>query len=369
MPRAVPPRSGRRFLLLCACPLTFALASGTPGLAQPATPPASTVQSPLTATERVAIVRSAAAQIEQYYVFEAKARQMAAQLRGPVARAAAAAPAEPRAFAAWLTAELRRIGNDRHLEVTPPAPSAAPGAPRSRAEQLSWLAPLRRRNYDFARVERLPGNVGYLRLNSFPPPELAGATAAAAMAFLKHTEALIIDLRDNGGGTGDMVRLLASYLFAVPTRLSRTFRRYGTPQVTYDMTLATIPGERMPLVDVFVLTSGETFSAAEAFAFTLQEHDRADVVGERTGGGGNAGDYLDAGQGFSVFVPDVAVSSPFGEKTWEGVGVQPDIPTPAADALRVAHRTAVERLLAAAEPAARARYQRALDEISAAPPR
>lgn len=367
MPGAEPFPVVTRLLLACAFPLMLAPAASSPAMAQAAAQPEA-VRGALTAAERVAVVRAAAGQFERYYVFETRARQIAAQLRGPVARAAARAPAEPRAFALWLTAELRRIGEDRHLEAAPPAGPAGPEAQQTRAQRLGWLDRLRRRNYDFARVERLPGNVGYLRLDSFPPPEVASETAAAAMAFLKHSEALIIDLRGNKGGTGDMVRLLASYFFVEPTRLSRTFRRHGVPQISYDTTLTAIPGERMPIVDLFILTSGETFSAAEAFAFALQERGRAQVVGETTGGGGNAGDWLEAAHGFSVFVPDVAVSSPFGDKSWEGVGVKPDLPAPAAGALGLAHRTAVERLLdAATDPAARQAYWQVLNEIAGSP--
>ena len=102
----------------------------------------------------------------------------------------------------------------------------------------------------------------------------------------------------------------------------------------------------MPNVDIFILTSGGTFSAAEAFAFALQQNERAEMVGETTGGGGNAGDYLDIGHGFQAFVPDVHVMAPYGDTSWERTGVRPDISSSAAEALTVAHREAVRRLIA-----------------------
>jgi len=365
MPKAEIDRTIRHLVLILAMSILLGLTKTT-ATAQ-SVPPLPSKPS-LTAAERVEVVRSAAGQIEQNYVFENKAKQIAAQLRGSVAQAAANAPEDPKAFAEWLTGELRRIGSDKRLELTAPSTSSSPIASQTRAQRLGWLDRLRRRNYDFIRVERLAGNVGYLSLNSFPPPEVAQETAAAAMAFLKHSDALIIDLRANGGGTGDMVRLLASYFFAEPTRLSRSFRRYGVPQVSYDSTLTTIPGERMPIIDLFILTSGETFSAAEAFAFALQQRNRAQTVGEKTGGGGNAGDYLDVAYGFSVFVPDVAVSSPISDESWEGVGVKPNIPVTSIQALEVAHRTAVRRLLVAAtDPTTRQRYQQVLEEIASSP--
>ncbi|MFZ2030321.1 MAG: S41 family peptidase [Vitreimonas sp.] len=339
--------------------LVFALLLAAPGH--------SSAQLLLTATESHDIVEAAASAYQEGYVFEDKGRLIAAALRQQNAAGAFARYAQPAAFATALTEAIRRTQPDRHIEIvapSAPAPTSSP-APQSRAEQLAWVERLRRRNYDFVRVERLPGNVGLLRLDSFPPPELAAPTAAAAMAFLQNCDALIIDLRANDGGTGDMVRLLASYFFVEPTRLSRTFRRDGVPQTTYDSTLTSVPGQRMPVIDVYVLTSSATISAAEAFAFALQQRGRAVVVGETTAGAGNAGNYVDIGHGFRAFVPDVAVSSPISDATWEGVGVQPDIRAPVDRALVVAHHEAVRRLLAAATDA---RIREALTRALAATP-
>lgn len=317
----------------------------------------------LTAGQRREIAGAAATAYADFYVFADRGAAIAAHLRREAARGAFDRVAEPQAFAAALTAAIRSVQPDRHIEILPPSPTAAPDpGPRSRAEQLSWVERLRRRNYDFVRVERLGGNVGYLRFDSFPPPELAAPTAAAAMAFLRNSDALIVDLRENGGGTGDMVRFLASYFFVEPTRLSRSFRRDRIPQTSFDTTLPTVPGERMPVVDLFVLTSSRTISAAEAFAFALQQQGRATIVGEITAGAGNAGDYLDIGRGFRAFVPDVHVSSPVNETSWEGVGVRPDIAAASADALTAAHREALGRLLAAAtDERTRDSLRRALD--------
>ncbi|HYD12628.1 MAG TPA: S41 family peptidase [Allosphingosinicella sp.] len=304
----------------------------------------------LTAQQKREIAGAAATAYADFYVFADRGAAIAAHLRREAGRGAFDRIDQPQAFAAALTAAIRTVQADRHLEILPPRPATsttATAGPPSRAERLSWIEPLRRRNYDFVRVERLPGNVGYLRLDSFPPPELAASTAAAAMAFLRHCDAIIIDLRENGGGTGDMVRFLASYFFVEPTRLSRTFRRDRNPQTSYDMTLPSIPGDRIPIADIFVLTSNRTISAAEAFAFALQQQGRAVVIGETTAGAGNAGDYLDIGHGFRAFVPDVHVSSPVNETSWEGVGVRPDIAATSEQGLATAHREALQRLLSA----------------------
>jgi C-terminal processing protease CtpA/Prc len=311
-------------------------------------------QSRLGAEQRREIVEAAADAYANNYVFEEKGRLIADGLRQQLAAGAFERYTEPATFARALTEAVRGIHPDRHIEIVAPERSPEPvraSAAQSRAEQLGWVERLRRRNYDFVRAEILPGNIGLLRLDSFPPPELAASTATAAMAFLQNADALIIDLRANGGGTGDMVQFLASYFFVEPTRLVRTFRRDGDPPVTYQSTLSSIPGQRLPIIDVYVLTSDDTISAAEAFAFALQQTGRAVIVGETTAGAGNAGNYLDIGHGFRAFVPDVAASSPTSDATWEGVGVTPDIRASADRALVVAHRAAVQRLLAAANEA------------------
>jgi hypothetical protein len=303
----------------------------------------------LSQAQKREIVEAAASAYSDYYVFADKGRLIAIHLRREWGRGAFNRADDAAGFATALTAAIQAVNPDRHIAILPPpAGPALAATPESRAQRFDWVQRLRRRNYDFIRVERLPGNVGYLRLDSFPPPELAASTAAAAMAFLRNSDALIIDLRENGGGTGDMVRFLASYFFVEPTRLSRSFRRDGTPQTTFDMTLPTVPGERLPIIDLFILTSPRTISAAEAFAFSLQQRDRAVVVGESSAGAGNAGEYVEIGHGFRAFVPDVHVSSPVNDTSWEGIGVQPDVRAPAQQALAAAHREAVQRLLSAA---------------------
>jgi C-terminal processing protease CtpA/Prc len=305
----------------------------------------------LTSSGKAEAVERIAALVEESYVFEEAAHRMAAQLRARQASGAYDALNDPEALAAALTADLRRIGEDEHLEVVVRRPAQAPAQAPA---QPDWLEPLRRRNFDFARAEILEGNIGYLDLRSFPPPEVAGDTAAAAMQFLANADAIIIDLRRNSGGTGDMVHFLATYFFEQRTLISRTFRR-AENRTTDDRTLPYVPGRRMVKTPLFILTSRETFSAAEGFAFSLQQLGRATIVGERTRGGANAGRYRRATETFSVFIPMAHAMAAESEKSWDRVGVQPDVPTPAADALDAALQKARQRPGATLPPAAPSR--------------
>ena len=302
----------------------------------------------LTPAARTESVEGVARLIDESYVFEETAHRIAATLRQQLANGAYDAAADPQTLATTLTAELRRIAHDEHLEVVvrapePPPPSATTPPPA----EPSWLPDLRRRGYDFTRVERLDGNVALLDLDSFPPPEYAGETAAAAMRLLGDAGAIVIDLRQNSGGSGDMVNFLASYFFAERTVIGRTLRR-TEPHITEDRTSAYVPGPRLLHADVYILTSRGTFSAAEAFAFALQQGGRATVVGEKTRGGANAGRYRRVNDTFSVFIPVAHAMAAESDRSWDQLGVQPDVVASSAGALDVAYHRALEKLLAKA---------------------
>lgn len=291
--------------------------------------------------------------IRERYVYEDVAKRCTARLEGRE-KAGEFANMDDAAFATAVTNALRSDCEDKHFELVVRAPNAPPPSDPS-----SWMEPLRRRNYDFVEVRSLPGNVGYLDLRSFPPPDVAGTVAAGAMNFLSGTDAIIVDLRRNGGGTGDMVIFLATYFFDQQTALTNTVRRaQGTS--TLDRTLPFVPGPRLTKQDVFILTSNTTFSAAEGFAFALQQTKRATVVGETTGGGANAGRYSDVPPNFRVFISNAHAVSAATGLSWDKVGVAPDIRASAGDALTVAHREALTRLRGKTKDE---KWQRELDAI------
>jgi C-terminal processing protease CtpA/Prc len=162
------------------------------------------------------------------------------------------------------------------------------------------------------------------------------------MGFLAGSDALIFDLRENGGGSPSMIQLLISYLMSTePTHLNDFYIRKGDKTRQF-WTQAWVPGARLPDVPVFVLTSSRTFSAAEEFTYNLKNLKRATLVGETTGGGAHPVDL------YRVKKYPVAVRLPFGRAVnpisgtnWEGTGVEPDVKVPAAEALDVAHARAL----------------------------
>jgi hypothetical protein len=196
------------------------------------------------------------------------------------------------------------------------------------------------------RVERLAGNVGYLELDGFLDAEAAAGPAAAAMTFLANTDALIIDLRRNGGGSPHGVALLCSYLFDAekPVHLNSLYWRRGNRTEEF-WTRKDVAGPRYVGKDVYVLTSARTFSAAEEFTYNLQCLKRATVVGETTGGGAHPGGGFPLGEHFVMFVPTGRAINPITKTNWEGIGVKPDLAVPADKALEAAHERAVQKLL------------------------
>ena len=264
-------------------------------------------------------------------------------------------------FAKQLTEDLQGVSKDKHLRVRPegrrPSDSKRPPFPRSEED-------FRRRNFGFEKVEILPGNIGYLDLRMFAPAHLAGDTAAAAMGFLANTDALVIDLRQNGGGQPEMVQLVCSYLFpSEPVHLNDLYFRPSDETRQY-WTLPWLPGRRYPEKDVYVLTSGATFSGAEECTYNLKTQKRATIVGETTGGGAHPGGIVPIGAGLTVFVPSGRPINPITKTDWEGTGVEPDVKVPAELALATARELALKKLVASsADEARRGALAAALEDV------
>lgn len=252
-------------------------------------------------------------------------------------------------LAETLTTQLQKLSSDRHLKVYfSPAvlPHLEPKTEIAQEELAQQQHLSRLRNFDINRVERLRGNIGYLELFSFEPPEFAGDTLAAAMKFLENTNALVIDLRYNRGGSASMVALLTSYLLPAYPAVHLTdlyWRKEDRRQQSW--TVPHLPAPRYTDKPVYVITSLETFSAAEEFAYNLQQKKRAVIVGETTAGGANPGVGFRLHDHFWMFIPTgQAISMETGEN-WEGTGIIPDFKVPAELALKTAQLLAFRKLM------------------------
>ncbi len=288
------------------------------------------------------VVASIGKLMKENYVFPKVADKMAAYLEKQYKNKAYAQANTAPEFGRLLTRDLLKISKDKHIRVrfSPKrAKQMSSGVRRRPSPEVikEMEADNRRQNYGFKKVEILSGNIGYIDLTGFFRKDNAEATVASAMGFLANTEGIIIDLRRNGGGSPAMVQLICSYFFGEkPVHLNSLYWRRGDRTQEF-WTLKNIKGQRMPNKDLYVLTSRNTFSAAEEFSYNMQNLKRATLVGETTGGGANPGGGFPVENMFVMFVPTGRAINPITKTNWEGVGVVPHIKTKASNALYSAH--------------------------------
>lgn len=298
----------------------------------------------LDSAARERVIQGAIADLDEFYVFPDVAKRMAVALRAHQKQGDYNSITDGDRFARQLTLDLRAISHDKHLGVNfSPTPLPADLSKPDPEAVARMRKGMEQANCFFEKVEILPHNIGYLKLNAFADPENCGVTAAAAMNFLGNVDALIVDLRDNHGGRPEMVAFLSTYLFAKPTHLNDLWTRKGDMTQQY-WTLPYVPGKRLVEQPVFVLTSSGTFSGGEEFTYDLKNLKRATIVGETTGGGAHPVSGHSVEGHFAVLVPFARAINPISKTDWEGVGVEPDVKVAASDALSTAQKLAVEKL-------------------------
>ncbi len=203
-------------------------------------------------------------------------------------------------------------------------------------------------NFGFKKLEILDGNIGYLNLIMFDESNESFEIAVAAMNFLQNTNAIIIDLRNNGGGSPEMVQLLSSYFLKNFSQLNYIKRRYGEAIEQY-RAMPYVPGKRMLDKRLFLLTSRNTFSAAEDFVYALKSQKRVTIVGENTKGGGHPVDFIVIQGTFLLMLPTGESFNPISQSNWEAVGIEPNINTSAEQAFHIAYVTILNELIAEEE--------------------
>ncbi len=297
---------------------------------------------------RTQIIEGALKRLNEQYVFPEVAQKMEQAIRARVTRKEYDNVTSAKEFAKLLTTHLQEISRDKHLHVDyfSEAVPVEPEHEEPTAEEREKYRQFGRRvNFGFDKVERLPGNVGYIAMRGFFDADNGAETVAAAMNFLNNTDAIIFDLRKNGGGDPKMVALICSYLFGnEPVHLNDLYWRKGNRTEEF-WTLKEVAGKRYGNKDVYVLTSKRTFSAAEEFTYNLKNLKRATIIGETTGGGANPGGGVRLGDHFGMFVPTGRAISPVTKTNWEGTGVKPDVEVPADAALITAHLAALRKSL------------------------
>lgn len=300
---------------------------------------------PVSASDQKTVLAALNEKLKVRYVFPEVADKVTVALQAKVAKGEFDHPTTVKPFIESLSKTLRDLANDGHFRVGyDPDFKGEDDKPPTKEELTQGRLEAAHLAFGLERVDRLPGNVGYLEVRGFGPMAFVGTAYSNAMALLTGSEAIIVDLRRNNGGSPESVAFLMSHFFPegdnrhlndIYDRPENSTRQYWTdPSV----------GPRFT-GPVFVLTSRRTFSGGEECAYDFQTQKRGTLVGETTGGGANPGSMVPVGHGFAVFIPSGRSINPITKTNWEHVGVKPDVEVPAAEALKTAHAVALRMII------------------------
>ena len=295
---------------------------------------------PIDEAIRTSVIESLLSTVETGYVIPEAAQIAIRDLRTAQAAGNYKEVGTAKRFAEKLTSDLRSATHDKHIAVFfDPAQAAPPDSSTPPVKSREHF------NFGFYKIERLRGNVGYLDLRSFANLDEGSQTASAYLDALANFDAIIIDLRQNGGGNTPMVAYIASYFFGPkPVHFTDMYWRDQNKNVEV-WTSENVPGRRSVGQDLFLLVGPSTFSAAEDFCYSLQQLKRATLVGEKTGGGAHMGRGRQRlSPLFTAFIPVGQSLNPVTKTNWENIGVEPEVEVPPEKALIEAHLAALRRL-------------------------
>lgn len=328
----------------------------------------------LSAADKAAAVELLAQRLADKYVHADEGRKMAAAVRDHLLKGDYEKAATAAEFANLLTSHLQAAHPDKHLSIRyvlnappdRPRPSLMHGVPAEMRQRMTEVGQYL--NFAFEKVERLPGNIMYLKLNAFFEADIGKAAATAAMNLAANGNAMIIDLRENGGGDPRMVAHVASYLLGdKKVHLSDIHFRADNETNSF-WSDPGVPGPRFGAdKPVYVLTSGKTFSAAEDFTYNLQAIKRITVVGETSGGGAHPIQPFRIDPNLVAVIPVGRTINLITKGNWEGTGVKPDVAVAADKALAKANALALRQVLPNIKnPNERSKLEQKLAELETA---
>lgn len=286
---------------------------------------------------RQRVIDAAITNMKEHYFDRDLGRKIADALAANAKSGEYDATTDPRAFADLVTHQMREISQDNHLELVyseTPIPPMLPTGPPGLND--NYRITMRQNNCTFEKIELLAQNIGYIKLNSFPQLTVCRDIAILAMNKIQNANAIIFDLRDNGGGFPEMTKFIASYFFDHPVYWYNP--REATTEQSWTGPLPTM--SKLASKPLYVLISSRTWSGAEQFSYNMKMLKRATLIGETTRGGAHSAVFYRIDDHFGIAIPEVHAINPYGKNDWEGTGVEPDVKASASDALQKAEELA-----------------------------
>lgn len=261
------------------------------------------------------------------------------------------------AFADKLTKDLVTITNDRHFKVQYNPELVESRRIRRQQEIVDeeemdeeelfdwnlWYA--KKENFGFQKIEILDGNIGYIKFDFWHQLNLVKPTIDATMRFVKNTDALIIDLTENGGGYSPTDIYFGSYFFNQERAIWSSSYNRPTNKTETEYTFEQVEGEHYLNKPVYILVSDKTFSLAEKFAYNMKHFNKAKIVGQTSAGAAHAIDFMEVNDEYMIQLPVSRSINPITKLDWEGVGVIPDITASNSDVLKTAHLSALNIII------------------------
>ncbi|WP_299439962.1 S41 family peptidase [uncultured Aquimarina sp.] len=298
---------------------------------------------PVHAEELNTIVDSISTIVKRYYIEPAIAKQIVNRIHVKNKNGHYSGITNPQVLSDSLSEDLRAINGDLHMDMIYRSPReiSTNDSPSIQVNKTGiWT------NYGLNEIKVLDGNIGYLKVKHFTRHQYLDSIKpiiTTAIESLKHADALIVDVRDNGGGFEEMVAYYISYFFDSKTPIHLSDYRCTLHNHTYGVsTDPNVLGTKLPDTKLYVLVNANTGSAAESFAYMLKHLDRATIIGETTAGAGNGASIHKINDRFTVQVSSEETINAITKTSFEKTGVIPHISATSVQAFSVGYKLALE---------------------------
>ena len=190
-------------------------------------------------------------------------------------------------------------------------------------ELITFHVARRQINLESASSELLDSGTGYLAINNFSNHtlhEVALQVAALQSHFGYPLKGLVIDLRDNPGGTLQSAVAVSDLFLQSGTIVTTKGRFYDANQAFYAKR-----GDILKGAPIVVLINENSASAAEILAAALKDNKRATIVGSQSFGKGSVQSLIPLGDGNTALKLTTAkYYTPLGQSI-DGIGITPDV--------------------------------------------